>query len=207
MSSELDYFDKVVMQYSKGDVEALIGTKINKAGPLLVLVLNGIDLLGGMCYDFFKLDNKGKKIGNSRERSTKFMTSYMGISQDVAEFLYKSVRCGIIHQGQAKYFVNYFVDYDPGDIEFLYKENDILFLNAFTFASKYLEVVAEINKNKNTLIKYIPSENITAINNKQNLGYQSKSYIKQLPQDLRLKFGITGVSGYSDSTSASKCHN
>lgn len=38
------YFERSVIKYSRGDVEALLKSELLCAGPLLSTILNGIDL-------------------------------------------------------------------------------------------------------------------------------------------------------------------
>ena len=86
------YFEQFY-KYSKSDVGVLLGLDTN-AGPLLITILNGIDILGGMCYEF--------KKNNSTKRSIDFMKNEMGIAKPVAELLYKNIICVMEHKGMPK---------------------------------------------------------------------------------------------------------
>ena len=66
------------IKYSRGDVEKLIEAKLDVAGPLLHVVLNGIDAMGGVCFGF------DTGVG---ERSKRFMTDIMNLDASLARFI------------------------------------------------------------------------------------------------------------------------
>lgn len=145
-----EYFQRSVVKYSRGDVERLIKAQLDCAGPLLMVVLNGIDNLGGICYGFGP--------HNSKERSIKFMTEKMGINESVSKFLYSIVRCGISHQGMPKIGLRSFLEYnriDKGRI--FYKQlDDFIWLNVTELAYLYIETIDQIAANITGHILYMP---------------------------------------------------
>lgn len=197
MSSPIDCFDKVIMVYNKGDIEALIASKLNVAGPLLTIVLNGIDVLGGLCYGF---ERSGRN--NSRWRSIKILDEKFNMPREIAEYIYESVRCGIVHQGQPKYITKYYVNYDnDGSNDILYRDSNCYWLDVVEFANEYSRIIDQINIDKINLIKYEPI--IEKTEKDKHLGYHGAiSSIKELPDKLKIKLGIIGVSGTIDSTSS-----
>jgi hypothetical protein len=106
------FFEHSVLKYSRLDVCALLEAKLDCAGPLLEVIVNGIDNLGGILYGF------GPR--NSKHRSVKFMKEKMSIPELLAKFLYSTVRCGVAHQGMPKIGLIYFVEYR-------YQEQDRIF--------------------------------------------------------------------------------
>lgn len=144
------YFQRSVVKYSRGDVERLIKAKLDCAGPLLIVVLNGIDNLGGMCYGFGSY--------NSKERSVKFMTEKMGMNESVSKFLYSIVRCGISHQGMPKIGLRFFLEYDRIDKgKIFYKRlGDFIWLNVTELAYLYIETIDEIASNVADHVLYMP---------------------------------------------------
>jgi hypothetical protein len=143
------YFNHVVRDYSRGDIEALLAADMGKSGPLLSCVVNGIDLLGGMMLGF--------TVG-SRKRSRAFLTKHMGISDQEANLVYSLVRCGVAHEGVAKLAVNYFQyprRLDRGTI--LYKNVDhALWLNVTELARLYIEAIDTISANIPFHLSYTP---------------------------------------------------
>ena len=135
----LDYI-KQLKKFSIGDIEALIRCRINNAGPLLMVVMNGIDAFGGVC-DRFCWDN-------SEKRSLKFMRCKMGIDRAVASFLYLSVRNGVVHEGMPKFAITYKVDYANPEwktaLRLEGKEEKVV-LNVVGLASHYLDIVRGLN--------------------------------------------------------------
>ncbi len=144
------YFERSVIKYSKGDVEALLESKLPCAGPLLVTTLNGIDNLGGMCYGFGS--------GNVGERSKQFLHEKMGLSKGLAAFLYESVRCGIVHQGMPKMGIEFFVQYEGSyGGEIFYEQSDkYISLDVTDLAHRYLEAIGKIAAEPEKHINYHP---------------------------------------------------
>jgi hypothetical protein len=155
-----EYFRHVVQEYSCGDVRALLSLneegRLDKAGPLLACVVNGIDLLGGMMIGF----NPGGR-SNSRERSVQFMTRHMGPPEEVAEMPYALVRCGVSHEGTTKLTLRYFVHTDalgPMKGHRLYrdKEEGSLWLDVNDLAHRYLEAVERIASEIDKHLHHVP---------------------------------------------------
>ncbi|MCK4823701.1 hypothetical protein KA005_48560 [bacterium] len=146
------YFEKSAIKYSKGDVIALLDSRLPCAGPLLTTTLNGIDNLGGMCYGF------DQKVG---DRSVKTMIKKMEIPQALAEFLYEAVRCGIVHQGMPKMGVKYFVGYDRlEEHEIFYNGPDGYITMIVTeFAYRYLDTIEKIASEPEKHINFYPAYN------------------------------------------------
>lgn len=145
------YFKKSAIEYSKGDVRELLEKKIDCAGPLLAVVVNGIDNLGGMCYGF--------EIGSKR-RSVNFMKDKMGILESVAKFLYSAVRCGEVHQGMPKIGLKFFVTQDrlaKGKMIYKHKDSKYLFLDLTEFAYSYIDAIDQIENKPEERIHNYPS--------------------------------------------------
>jgi len=146
-----EYFEHVIERYVCGDIRALLEKVQDKAGPLLNSVVNGIDILGGIIFDF-----KGANgWGNSRQRSIDFMADHMGLHPKVAELLYKLTRCGMTHEGVPKLGIRFFLDslYTP-ERECLYRDeaNDV-YVNVTALAHSYLNTVSDISKDD---LQYVP---------------------------------------------------
>ena len=134
-----EYFEKL-KQCSVSDVKRLLEAKLECAGPLLMVVMNGIDAFGGICYGF--------KSGGGKERFTKFMEKHMSIPKSLAEFSYKVVRNGIVHEGMPKKGLIYGVWYNlPGKDRIFYKDLDKkkIWMNVVEFASSYLNAVENLS--------------------------------------------------------------
>ncbi len=143
------YFNKVVLDYSKGDVkELLVNSK--RAGPLLQVTANGIDLLGGMCYGFCER--------SSGKRSTRFMSEHMDIEDSLARVLYKCVRCGIVHQGVPSIGFVYFISSErlPDHQIVLKAPGDKLLLDVQELAYRYIDAIERIACKPEDHIRYIP---------------------------------------------------
>ncbi|MFA5164301.1 MAG: hypothetical protein WC481_01885 [Candidatus Omnitrophota bacterium] len=170
------YFWKSAVEYSKGDITQLLSARLSCAGPLLSTILSGIDNLGGICYKF---------KDNSKARSIKFMSEKMKIPAEVANFLYSSVRCGIVHQGMPKIGLKFFVEYnrlDKGAIFYKCSEGYI-WLNVVELAYSYIETIDSIRTNADTHIHFIPSPNDEV----QHIFDQAVSKVDKNIEDLLLK--------------------
>ena len=138
----LNYIEQL-KKYSIGDVESLIESGKDKAGPFLMVVMSGIDAFGGACYGF-KDSRTGKD--NSRKRSIDFMVCKMRIDRPVAKFLYLSVSCGVIHEGMPKVGITYEVDYKHPEWSTAFRmECQKITLNVFGFANHYLNTIKALN--------------------------------------------------------------
>jgi hypothetical protein len=150
------YFRQVVLDYSCGDVNSLLSLcdegKLDKAGPLLACVVNGIDMLGGMMLGFAR--------NNSQMRSIAFMQRHLGLPEDVAKALYVLVRCGVSHEGTTKLTLRYFVrerSAVPSPI-LSYGEGS-LWLDVTQLACEYLCAVERIAQDVTAYLKYVPMPN------------------------------------------------
>jgi len=144
------YFKKSITEYSRGDLEAIIRSRLDSAGPFLQVILNGIDNFGGICYGF----NKG-----SAERSIDFMEKKMGFSQKLATFLYKVVRCGVVHQGMPKIGLKFFLESGPtrrGKVLYLCESEEYIYMNVSAFANLYLETITKIEQDPEKHVAFYP---------------------------------------------------
>ena len=158
MGMQIDYKGYVerLIEYSTSDVEYLlekfkedVEKKVRRhAGPLLMVVMNGIDAFGGILYGF---RDGGQR--NSRKRSLKFMECRMGIPEPLAKFLYNSVRCGVTHHGMPKVRLVYQVWTDnewrvPAAGAFCKdKAKDRIYMNVVKLAEQYLRAVKKVKHN------------------------------------------------------------
>ncbi|HEX8202121.1 MAG TPA: hypothetical protein VF590_16720 [Isosphaeraceae bacterium] len=69
------YFRKAALEYVRGDLRQLLGANLTCAGPLLAVTVNGIDIMGGICFSFSP---------GSGERSKKYMENHMHIDKKTA---------------------------------------------------------------------------------------------------------------------------
>src|SRR3989338_9093785 len=131
------FFERAIKKYSKKDVECLLEAKLNCAGPLLEVIVNGIDSLGGICYGF--------KRNNSENRSIQFMKEIMGMNPVLAKFLYVIVRCGVTHQSMPKIGVKYSVLYDrPTAVRGIIFSKDadrFVYVNVVELAYYYIDAI------------------------------------------------------------------
>lgn len=156
MDNQTKNYFKLFYDWSTKDIKECLKLKSN-AGPVLVMVVNGIDILGGMCYGF--------KKDNSKERSIKFMKNKMGVAKPVAQLLYENIRCGMIHQGAPKgtpeMGVEFYIQQDD-DItnkeKFFCKniEKNYLRLNVSAFAFLYIDTINKIDSDIEEHIHYNP---------------------------------------------------
>lgn len=173
------FFERSVIKYSKSDVCALLEAKLDCAGPLLEVIVNGIDNLGGICYGFSK--------GNSKERSVRFMKEEMKFSDSLALFLYTIVRCGVAHQGMPKIGLIYFVEYDYPEKEkiFCKDSKDNICLNVVGLAQRYLDTIDAINVDIEKCDLHVPP--ITP--NEEAIFEEAKNEIKHNIDDLAFDIG------------------
>jgi hypothetical protein len=149
----LVFFREVVKVYSCGDVHSLLSLsaegKMDKAGPLLSCVMNGIDMLGGMMLGFHP--------NNSRERSVAFMMQHLGLPEKLANVLYVLVRCGVSHEGTTKLTLLYFIDpRRPIRGRFIYRDEGSLWLNVTELAYCYLDAVERIEVDITAHLRHVP---------------------------------------------------
>jgi hypothetical protein len=153
------YFKHVVQQYNCGDIEQLLKLvpAMDKLGPLLASVVNGIDTVGGMMLGFEERSNK---------RSTEFMRQHLRLAPEEADLVYALVRCGVAHEGVTKLAVQFFAHFDEAEGTsprvrpgvFLYRDarNSIL-LNVAELAYSYLDAIKRIADDIHSHLKYIPA--------------------------------------------------
>lgn len=172
------FFERSVIKYSKSDVCSLLKAKLNCAGPLLEIIVNGIDNLGGICYGFSK---------GSRERSIRFMKEKMNVSESLAQFLYNIVRCGITHQGIPKIGLIYFVEYDYPDKEKIFCKDteENIYLNVVGLAQLYIDTIDDIKTDIEKLNLHIPPINFR----EEEIFKQAKNEIKQNIDDIAFDIG------------------
>lgn len=172
------FFERSVIRYSKSDVCALLKARLDCAGPLIEVIVNGIDNLGGALYGF----ERGEK--GSRYRSVRFMKEKMNISESFAEFLYAVVRCGIAHQGMPKIGLIYFVEYDCPEIFYKDSEGNI-WLNVVGLAQRYLDTIDTLNMDIEKYHLHIPP--ITS--KEKTIFEQAKNEITANIDDLAFDIG------------------
>jgi len=140
-----NYFN-LFYDWSTKDVKKCLDLK-NNAGPILSMVVNGIDILGGMYYGFST---------GSKTRSTIFMEKKMDIPKSLAEFIYKSIRCGMVHEGMPKTAELSF-GFNGKRIFSKHSTGRYLYLNVEFFAEKYLEAISEIKNNIDNIRLHSPA--------------------------------------------------
>jgi hypothetical protein len=144
------FFERSVLKYSRLDVCALLEAKLDCAGPLLEIIVNGIDNLGGILYGF------GHR--NSQSRSVKFMKERMGVPESLAKFLYSAVRCGIAHQGMPKIGLVYFVEYEYPDQEKIFSKDGKgnIWINIVGLARCYLDAIDTVCADVGNCVLNVP---------------------------------------------------
>ena len=101
-----NYFEKYIDGMLIKDIELLKvrNDELKFSYPYILLVCSCIDLFGGIEKDFTKPNGEG----NSKERFTWFITEWMGKvnplykEESLANLIYDSWRCGIVHQATLK---------------------------------------------------------------------------------------------------------
>ena len=172
------FFERSVIKYSKSDVCALLKAKLDCAGPLLEVIVNGIDNLGGIFYGF--------SIG-SKERSVRFMKEKMNVSESLAKFLYTIVRCGVAHQGMPKIGLIYFVEYDyPEKAKIFCKDSkENICLNVVGLAQRYLDTIDDLNADIEKYDLHVPPINVR----EEEIFKRAKNEIKHSIDDMAFDIG------------------
>ena len=172
------FFERSVIKYSKPDIRALLEAKLDCAGPLLEVIVNGIDNLGGICYGFSE---------GSMKRSVRFMKEKMNFSDALAKFLYTIVRCGIAHQGMPKIGVIYFVEYDYPEKEkiFCKDSKDNIWLNVVGLAQHYLDTIDALNEDTDKYDLDVPPINCR----EEAIFEKAKNEIKYSIDDMAFDIG------------------
>jgi hypothetical protein len=175
------FFEKAIKKYDRGNIVALLKAELNCAGPLLEVIVNGIDCLGGMCYGFSN--------GNSKKRSINFMIEKMGLNPASAEFLYVAIRCGIAHQGMPKIGVKYFAQYErPESGVIFYSEDDeSIYLNVVELAYAFIDVIDKIALNIEAHVSYVPPPE----NEAKAIFDRALNEITNSANDLAVKIGTS----------------
>ncbi len=153
MDRKAERYFRRVYDYNVGDIKTLLDTELKCAGPLLTATVNGIDTFGGMCYGFGC---------GSKKRAKLFMPKKMCLSESLSDFIYRSVRCGMAHQGMPQIGLRFFVLYgrpDTGNL--LYRDGynsnpEYIYMNVAEFAYCYLDAVEMIAKAPENHIKHYP---------------------------------------------------
>ena len=144
------FFSQVVIDYSCGDVKALLDANLSQAGPLLASVVNGIDLVGGMMQGFSE---------GSQKRSCEFMRKHLNLSEPIAKLLYSLVRCGVSHEGSTKQGLVYFVHpVRPHNLAILSRDHEnAIWLNVSELARQYLTAVDMIAMDIHGNLSHVPA--------------------------------------------------
>ena len=159
MDKKLKEYMETIIFYYRGDIETLLEKEVNVAGPFIAVVLNGIDALGGGFYGFKGLNGQN----NSNKRSFLFMKEQMAIPELLSAFLYKDVRCGIVHQGIPAQSVAIFADYDRKDeSDFIFKDEERIYINVIEFVFLYLKTLNEAQYKLNQNIE-LPVGNTSSV--------------------------------------------
>lgn len=147
---EKAFFERSVLKYSRLDVCTLLEAKLDCAGPLLEVIVNGIDCLGGILYGF--------EPRNSKHRSVRFMKEKMSIPESLAKFFYSAVRCGIAHQGMPKIGLIYFVEYEYPEQERIFSKDGEgnIWINVVGLAQCFLNTIDTLSADIETCILNIP---------------------------------------------------
>lgn len=142
------YYERVVLDYLVGDTKHLLEIEEPRSGILLGPVVNGIDTIGGMLLGF----NAG-----SRKRSVHTMIEHMGYATNIAEFIYVSLRCGLVHQGTSKtglwFYALHGEFHRPSPI---YKDAGWLYLDSVALARNFVTAAELLWEQKRSLIRRIP---------------------------------------------------
>jgi hypothetical protein len=144
-----------VTAYLKSDLEEMIKPVHHSigAGPLLLRVMSGIDMLGGILCGY---------QSRSHCRSARFMVDYLRLDGDFASMLYSFVRCGLAHEGTTKCGVSFalgprpnanrgFGWYEP----FSWgtdAEGDFIHIDVLTLAQKLLDALSSFTDTGHTPI-------------------------------------------------------
>ncbi len=144
------YFNEVISNFLAGDVRALLSSGIDKAGPILMVVCNGMDTLGGIW--------KGFNVGVG-ERFKAVARELMNCTSDETELLY-DFRCDITHEGRLA-GIAYIANAMPNDALFTIGGTDLL-LHVHSLANRWLGAISLARSQPSTYIKYYPDETQSA---------------------------------------------
>jgi hypothetical protein len=147
----LRFYEKVILDYNRGDINWLLKKQSPAIGPLLACVGAGIDTNGGMMRGFGE---------GSTKRSVWFMEQFMGMDNPTAEVVYRCVRCGYMHEGIGALCVGWLADYQrnkPGVIMYRSQEAGLA-VNAVELAHAYLDAVSHVWKDHQDHLCYLPAD-------------------------------------------------
>lgn len=139
------YFDKMIVE----DIRILKNKNLPFTLPYILLISAGIDFLGGIQESFYKINKQGNIQGNSNERSCNFIREWMGRVdelykfENMAEFIYSSVRNGVLHEAIFKENVESYVGDDLREKHLHVRVNpqgqEKIFIHALRYADDFLE--------------------------------------------------------------------
>ena len=180
-SKRESYFDRVIREYVYKDVECVLYARFTRAGPLLAVLINGLNAVAGSVYGFPDKDNMETTKKESKNIE-KFLTKKMGLNiksrELLGEVFYKVIRCGVAHEAVTKPGVHFFVNYDrQSDDPFLYRRDYDIWLNVAQFALKFLSVLDNLSASD---CKFVPETDNELIGLVQELSEE----LEQLPDEL-----------------------
>ena len=131
------YFDEMLI----ADIEKIMSSNLHFTFPYVLLVSTGIDFLGGL--------TEGFRDNNSQLRSRRFTEVWMGrinslySNQYISEVIYKSVRCGSVHQAMYKKGIESSSRLYPRDKHLHHMTNfkgkDRIFIHALQLADDFIQ--------------------------------------------------------------------
>ena len=124
--------------------------KEDRCGVLLAPALSGVEAIGGSLHEY--------RSNNSRARAVAVMTEFFSLDTMVAEFVYSSLRCGLVHQGTAKCGLWFYCLYeDLGMQTIAYSgDDDWVYFDVVRFAKVFVDVAETIWRQHRNRIVYLP---------------------------------------------------
>ena len=149
MNHPESYYRRVILCYLVGDAEHLLEIKERRSGILMAPAITGIDALGGAILGFDAAVGK---------RSVYVMETLFQYPKEIAEFLYQSLRCGLVHQGTAKYGTKFFSDHGnfnrPSPV---YRDTENwLWIDCVKITEDFVKAATTLWKNERASIKHCP---------------------------------------------------
>jgi hypothetical protein len=143
------YYERVVLTYLCGDIRHLLAQEEPHCGILLGPVINGVDTVGGIISGF--------EVGSQR-RSIDVLVRHMNLTDPEATFTYQSLRCGLVHQGTAKYGVWFFnLHGELNRHSVIYSgDKDWIYFDCVALAIRFLAAAENIWENCRNEIKHMP---------------------------------------------------
>lgn len=142
------YFDKMIVE----DMRILKNENLLFTLPHILLISAGIDFLGGLQKGFYKINKQGNPQGNSNERSCHFIKEWMGRVnnlykfENMAEFIYNSVRNGAFHEAIFKEDVESYAGDDLQEKHLYVRVNPQGEERIFIHAQQYMDDFLEAQK-------------------------------------------------------------